>query len=623
MCAVMAGVVASGMSREVAALPQPEVRVLVFSKTSGFRHGSIEAGLDAVRQLGVANGFGVDATEDAAAFTATQLAGYDAVVFLSTTGDVLGHDQEAAFEDYVRNGGGYVGIHAAADTEHDWAWYGGLVGAYFLSHPEPQDATLLVEDPDHLSTAHLGDTWERFDEWYDFRDNPRDRVHVLLSVDPATVVGSEMVDDHPVAWCHDYDGGHAWYTALGHTDESWAEPAFLQHVLGGIRHAAGIGDADCSGNVALDPTSTAPSTSAADASTTSAAVASTTTSSTSPSPPSVTTPVDTASTVRVASRAGFSGGVRVDRDGEIELVKAYGEAHRGWAIPNTPETRCAIASGGKGFTALAVASLIEDGTLDLSTTARSVLGDDLPLIDDTVTVKHLMAHRSGIGDYLDEDAQSDISDYVMTVPVQELATTEQFLAELEGHPSKFPPDERFEYCNGEYVVLALIAERASGISYHDLVRQRVCAPAGMHDTDFLRSDELRGGVALGYVQVAGAWRTNVFHLPVLGNGDGGIYSTLADMHALWTALFAGRIIAPDLVAEMVRAHSEPPERERRYGLGFWLNPSGPALMLEGYDAGVSFRTTHDPAREITHTVVSNTSEGAWPLVERLNELLAE
>ena len=167
-------------------------------------------------------------------------------MFLSTTGDVLDPEQQGAFEEYIRNGGGYVGIHSAADTEYDWAWYGGLVGAYFLSHPEPQDATLLVEDHVHESTAHLGDTWERFDEWYDFRDDPRDRVHVLLSVDPSTLPDSQMTADHPIAWCHDYDGGRAWYTALGHTDESWAEPAFLQHVLGGIRTAAGVAPADCS-----------------------------------------------------------------------------------------------------------------------------------------------------------------------------------------------------------------------------------------------------------------------------------------------------------------------------------------------------------------------------------------
>ena len=285
--AVSAGVFALHAPGGVVATPSPAVRVLVFSKTSGFRHSSIVAGGDAIEQLGSANDFSVDRTEDAATFTASQLAAYDAVVFLSTSGDVLDPEQQGAFEEYIRNGGGYVGIHSAADTEYDWAWYGGLVGAYFLSHPEPQNATLLVEDHVHESTDHLGDTWERFDEWYDFRDDPRDRVHVLLSVDPSTLPDSQMTADHPIAWCHDYDGGRAWYTALGHTDESWAEPAFLQHVLGGIRTAAGVTPADCSPTDVVEPTTstsgTAPSTSAA-ATTTAAAVTPTTTS-TSSTPP--------------------------------------------------------------------------------------------------------------------------------------------------------------------------------------------------------------------------------------------------------------------------------------------------------------------------------------------------
>jgi CubicO group peptidase (beta-lactamase class C family) len=326
------------------------------------------------------------------------------------------------------------------------------------------------------------------------------------------------------------------------------------------------------------------------------------------------------SEVDAAARAtGFSGAVRVDRGDDIELAAAWGHAHRGWQTPNTVDTRFALASGGKGFTALAVASLIEEGRLEWSTTARSLLGDDLPLIDDDVTVEQLMAHRSGIGEYLDDDA--DVSDYPMTTPVHELATTEAFLPMLDGHPARFAPGERFEYCNGGYVVLALIAERASDVSYHDLVRQRVCAPAGMHETDFLRSDELPGDTAIGYVEVDGSWRSNVFHLPVLGSGDGGIYSTLADIHSLWAALFAGRIVTAGVLAQMVRPHSAPPEYSRRYGLGFWLHPTGPAVMLEGHDAGVSFRTTHDPVNRMTCTVVSNTSEGAWPLVRTLDSLL--
>ena len=316
----------------------------------------------------------------------------------------------------------------------------------------------------------------------------------------------------------------------------------------------------------------------------------------------------------IAAATGFSGVVRVDRGGEIELAKAYGRADRGHGIPNTLDTQFAIASGGKGFTAVTVASLIAEGALELSTTARSVLGADLPLIGDDVTVEHLLAHRSGIGDYLDEGAGHGIDDYVMPVPVHELATTAQYLAVLDGHPAVFAPGERFAYCNSGYVVLALIAERTSGISFHELVRQRVCEPAGVVDTEFLRSDELPGRAALGYLALDGVSRTNVFHLPVRGSGDGGIYSTAADISSFWNAFFAGRIVSTDWVAELVRPRSE------RYGLGFWL-PSDGVVALEGSDAGVSFRSVHDPVRGITHTVIANESDGAWPigrlLVERV------
>ena len=293
LSAVSAGVVALNAPGGVVATPPPVVRVLVFSKTSGFRHSSIAVGGDAIEQLGVANGFTVDRTEDAATFTASQLAAYDAVVFLSTTGDVLDPDQQAAFEGYIRNGGGYVGIHSAADTEYDWAWYGGLVGAYFLSHPEPQDATLQVEDHVHESTSHLGATWQRFDEWYDFREDPRDRVHVLLSVDPSTLPDSQMTVDHPIAWCHEYDGGRAWYTALGHTDESWAEPEFLQHVLGGIRTAAGVAPAGCSLGDVVVPAPTPSSSSSAVATTSPTTTSPTTT-------PTTTTPTTTTPTLSPA-----------------------------------------------------------------------------------------------------------------------------------------------------------------------------------------------------------------------------------------------------------------------------------------------------------------------------------
>ena len=176
-----------------------------------------------------------------------------------------------------------------------------------------------------------------------------------------------------------------------------------------------------------------------------------------------------------------------------------------------------------------------------------------------------------------------------------LVDTEDYLSVLDGYPTKFAPDERFSYCNGGFVVLALIAERASGVPFHELVAQRVCEPAGMRDTAFLRSDELPGGTALGYLAADGL-RTNVLHLPVRGSGDGGIYTTAADVRAFWEALFAGRIVAREWVAEMTRPRSDSPEDDRRYGLGFWLHGTTDAVMLEGYDAGVSFRSLHDPVR---------------------------
>jgi CubicO group peptidase (beta-lactamase class C family) len=323
----------------------------------------------------------------------------------------------------------------------------------------------------------------------------------------------------------------------------------------------------------------------------------------------------------IAADVGFSGVIRVDLDGSVAVQRAYGLAHRGLGVPNTVDTQFGIASGSKGLTALTVMSLVEHGELALDTTARSLLGADLPLIDDRVTVVQLLAHRSGIGDYLDEDELDDNNDYVLTVPVHELATTEQFLAVLDGYPMKHEPGERFNYCNGGYMVLALLAERASGVPFHDLVDRRVCRPAGLTDTSFLRSDELPGRAAVGYLDDEGL-RTNVLHLPVRGNGDGGIYTTAADVHALWDALFAGRIVSLDTVAEMVRPRSDVPEISMRYGLGFWLDDSTGTVSLHGFDAGVGFVSSHHLGHRFTSTVLCNQTRGAWPVSQRLNQLLA-
>ena len=215
-------------------------RILVFSRTMGFRHQSIPDGIRAIGDLGTGR-WSVDATEDPAAFTVDNLRRYRAVVFLSTTGNVLDDAQQKAFEEYFRAGNGWVGIHAAADTEYDWPWYGKLVGAWFKGHPRNQQATVNVEDRTHRSTAMLPAEWKRLDEWYSFRSNPRSDVHVLASLDEKTYDPEKVaMGDHPIAWYHDFDGGRAWYTALGHTKESYSETLFLQHVREGIEWAAGI-----------------------------------------------------------------------------------------------------------------------------------------------------------------------------------------------------------------------------------------------------------------------------------------------------------------------------------------------------------------------------------------------
>ena len=217
----------------------PAFSVLVFSKTEGFRHDSIPAGTAAIQQQGQLRGFSVHAGENAAAFTDDNLANYKAVIFLSTTGDVLNAAQEAAFERFIRRGGGFVGVHAAADTEYEWPFYGELVGAYFSSHPDIQSASVMADNANHPITASLPRPWTRRDEWYNFRRNPRGLVTVLATLDERSYTGGTMAQDHPIMWLRTYEGGRSFYTAGGHTTESFSEAPFIEHLAKAIQWAAG------------------------------------------------------------------------------------------------------------------------------------------------------------------------------------------------------------------------------------------------------------------------------------------------------------------------------------------------------------------------------------------------
>lgn len=216
-------------------------RVLLFSETQGYRHPSIANALPALEELAAQAGITTDRADDSEGlFTTENLSNYDAVIWVLTSGDVLNSEEQTAFENYIRAGGGYAGIHSASDTEYEWPWYGSLVGAYFDKHPAIQTATQIVEDESHQSTTHLGASWTRTDEWYDFRNNPRAQVNVLLRLDESTYSEGGMGDDHPIAWYHEFDGGRSWYTGGGHTEASYDEPDFRAHLLGGLRYAAGL-----------------------------------------------------------------------------------------------------------------------------------------------------------------------------------------------------------------------------------------------------------------------------------------------------------------------------------------------------------------------------------------------
>lgn len=294
---------------------------------------------------------------------------------------------------------------------------------------------------------------------------------------------------------------------------------------------------------------------------------------------------------------GFNGVISVRRGDDVLGEWTVGLADRTFAVPHTPDTRFGLASGTKTFTAATVLSLVGDGALTLDTRARDVLGKDLPLIASDVTVDHLLTHTSGIGDYLDEEVDALAP---LTIPAQRLDSTPAYLPMLEGFPTKFPAGERFSYCNGGYVVLAVIAERVSGTAFAELVTERVFAPAGMTASGFPRSDLLPPGTATGYKDDG---RTNVFELPVVGSGDGGAHSTVGDLHRFWLSLLGGTILEPRLAARATEAVTPDVGDGMGYGRGVWLD--GGDFVMAGGDHGVTAVSRHDPATGVTVSALAN------------------
>lgn len=274
-----------------------------------------------------------------------------------------------------------------------------------------------------------------------------------------------------------------------------------------------------------------------------------------------------------AAETAFSGVVSVRGDG-CDLCEAFGYRDGPNRLPNTIETRFGSASITKGFTALGIAKLIEAGELGFETPAKTILGARLKGLNSDITVSQLLSHRSGIGDYLDEEKIDDIEQFDLAIPPQKLLSPLDYLPLIEAERQKFEPGARFSYSNSGYILLAVIVELVTGQPYQDFIEGQILRAAGMDRSGFFRFDSLPENTAFGYLNADGEWRTNLFKLPIRGGGDGGAFTTAGDMSRFWAALLQGDLIRPDLVDRLLTPGPRVDEKGRGYGLGFWLDQGG-------------------------------------------------
>lgn len=318
-----------------------------------------------------------------------------------------------------------------------------------------------------------------------------------------------------------------------------------------------------------------------------------------------------------AAETSFSGVVTVRKNG-LRHCEAFGFRDRPNRAPNTPETRFGTASMTKGFTAVGIAKLVERGALDFETPANSVIGTRLKNLHGDITVKNLLDHSSGIGDYLDEAEIDDIERFELAIPPHRLMSPLDYIPLIEAKPQKFEPGARFSYSNSGYAVLGMIIELVSGEPYQDFIDSRIFGPAGMARSGFFRSDGLPENTAIGYLGDGESWQTNLFKLPIRGAGDGGAFTTAADMERFWAALVRGELIGTDLVAQLLTPRLPGGQKGQWYGLGFWLNEDGSSAALIGGDAGVSCISLISRSDLTGYTVLSNSTSGAWPIVRLLD-----
>ena len=321
---------------------------------------------------------------------------------------------------------------------------------------------------------------------------------------------------------------------------------------------------------------------------------------------------------RVVDQTDFSGVVSIKIDGTIVFERPYGLADRSHRTPNTLETRFGLASGTKFLTALGIGRLIDAGRVSLSTRLAACVDIDLPNLSQEVTIGQLTTHTSGVYDYLDEEVVTDVDQFVLPIPCYQLRRLNDYVPLLRQGPMKCPPGERFSYSNSGYILLGLVIEAISGLAYADFIQREILDRCGMSDSGYFPMNHLPERTATGYIDDREGWRSNIFHLPIVGGSDGGVYSTVGDIHKLWDAFFADRIISRELrqtfLTPVVNAASKGPYDF--YGHGIWMYHEPDAIpehYIVGGDAGVSFMSKWTHAGKRMVTVISNTTHGAWPV----------
>lgn len=322
----------------------------------------------------------------------------------------------------------------------------------------------------------------------------------------------------------------------------------------------------------------------------------------------------------------FSGVISLRRQGIVRYERAAGYADRSNKVENTLETRFGIASGTKFFTALAIGKLIEAQKLSFDTKLRDCIALDFPQYSQEITIRHLLTHTSGIPDYLDEEKMPDCENVRFSVPWYDLRSPRDYLALFPDEPMKFAPGERFSYSNGGYILLGVVIEELTGLTYQDFVAQAIFTPIGMNQSGYFAMNKLPEKTALGYVKEAEGWHTNIYNLPVVGASDGGAFTTVHDIATLWKAFWRYESLPQALVEVYAQPYvkAETEGEHTYYGHGLWIwedTARNRETYIMGGDAGVSFKSSVYHSEELQVTVISNTTGGAWPVLRAIDTAL--